>query len=67
MEKKILAAVRDTSSTDGKVSDLRTKEVPSEQASYEAETKPGTSILWGYEDIKNVNGQTQAMPISIVL
>lgn len=33
MEKKILAAVRDTSSTDGKVSDLRTKEVPSEQAS----------------------------------
>lgn len=33
MEKKILAAVSDTSSTDGKVSDLRTKEVPSQQAS----------------------------------
>lgn len=33
MEKKILAAVSDTSSTEGKVSDLRTKEVPSQQAS----------------------------------
>lgn len=33
MEKQILAAVSDTSSTDGKVSDLRTKEVPSQQAS----------------------------------
>lgn len=33
MEKKSLAAVSDPASTDGKVSDLRTKEVPSEQAS----------------------------------
>lgn len=33
MEKKILAAVSDTSSTDGKGSDLRTKEVPSQQVS----------------------------------
>lgn len=67
MEKKILAAVSDTSSTNIKVSDLRSKEIPSKQASCEGEKKPGTSIFWGYEDIKNVKGQTQVMPTSVVL